>query len=80
MVVVEDGAGVVTSSSASVTVAITPGSCSAALDSSSLMTVSASQGVASFYGLKSSSPATGCTLTATSGSLSTAISTAFDIQ
>lgn len=79
-VVVEDGSGVVTSSSASVTVSITPGSCAAALDASSLMTVSAISGVASFYGLKSSTVATGCTLTATSGSLPSAVSTAFDLQ
>ena len=79
-VVVEDGAGIVTSSSASVTVGITPGSCAATLDASSLMTVNAVSGVASFYGLKSSTVASGCTLTATSGSLSSAVSTAFDIQ
>lgn len=80
-VVLEDGSGaVMTSSSASVTVAITPGSCSATLDASSLMTVSAVQGVASFYGLKSSTVASGCTLTATSASLQPAVSTAFDLQ
>lgn len=78
-VVVEDALGIVTSSSASVTVAITAGSCSATLDASSLMTVSAAQGVASFYGLKSSTPATGCTLTATSGSLQAAVSMPFNI-
>ena len=78
-VVVEDALGVVTSSTASVTVAITPGSCSATLDASSLMTVNADQGVASFYGLKSSTPATGCTLTATSGTLQAAVSTSFNI-
>ncbi|MDP1829268.1 MAG: hypothetical protein Q8L48_38745 [Archangium sp.] len=80
VVVVEDPAGVVTSSSAPVTVAITAGSCAAALDASSLMTVSAVQGVASFYGLKSSTTATGCTLTATSSGLQSAVSTAFDLQ
>lgn len=79
-VVVENGAGVVGASSASVTVAITPGSCSASLDPASLMTVVADRGVASFYGLKVSTPATGCTLTATSGTLPQAVSTAFDIQ
>ena len=79
-VVVEDSSGIVTSSSASVTVAITPGSCAATLDASSLMSVNAISGVASFYGLKSSMVASGCTLTATSGSLSSAVSTAFDLQ
>lgn len=81
VVVVEDATGAVTtSSSASVTVAITTGSCAAALDASSLMTVSAVQGVASFYGLKSSTVASGCTLTATSSGLQSAVSTAFDVQ
>lgn len=80
VVVVEDGAGVVTSSSASVTVGITPGSCAATLDASSQLTVNAVQGVASFYGLKSSLVATGCTLTATSGTLPSAVSAAFDLQ
>lgn len=79
-VVVEDGAGLVTSSNASVTVAITAGSCAAALDASSLMTVSAVMGVASFYGLKSSTVASGCTLTATSGSMPAAVSAAFNLQ
>lgn len=79
-VVVEDGSGLVTSSSASVTVAMTPGSCASALDASSLMTVNAVSGVASFYGLKSSTVASGCTLTATSGSMPSAVSGAFDIQ
>jgi len=60
--------------------ASTPGSCGAALDASSLMTVNAVQGVASFYGLKSSTVASGCTLTATSGSMPSAVSAAFDIQ
>jgi hypothetical protein len=78
-VVVEDTLGTVTSSTASVTVAITPGSCSATLDASSLTTVSATAGVASFYGLKSSTAATGCTLTATSSGLQAAVSTSFDL-
>lgn len=80
VVVVEDGNGMTnTTSTASVTVAVTPGSCSAQLDATSMMTVSAVQGVASFYGLKITTPVTGCTLTATSGSLQAAVSTAFDI-
>jgi hypothetical protein len=80
VVIVEDGAGIVTSSSAAITVAITPGSCAATLDASSLLTVNAAMGSASFYGLKSSIVATGCTLTATSGSLQAASSTVFDIR
>ena len=80
VVIVEDAAGIVTSSSAAVSVAITPGSCGAALDASSLLTVNASMGSASFYGLKSSTVASGCTLTATSGSLGSAVSGVFDIR
>ena len=80
VVIVEDAAGIVTSSSAPVTVAITAGSCAAALDASSLLTVNAVMGSASFYGLKSSTLASGCTLTATSGSLGSAVSGMFDIR
>ncbi len=80
MVVVEDGNGTAnTTSTASVTVGVTTGSCSAQLDSTSLMTVNAVQGVASFNGLKITTPVTGCTLTARSGSLQPSVSTAFDI-
>lgn len=80
VVVIEDSAGVVKSSSALVTVAVTSGSCSASLDPTSLAAVSAEQGVATFYGLKISLPATGCTLTATSGSLQPALSNSFSIR
>jgi hypothetical protein len=79
VVVVEENGAVVTSSSAQISVAVTPGSCSASLDATSLSTVTASQGSASFFGLKISTPATGCTLTATSGSLGSAVSGAFDV-
>lgn len=79
-VVVRDDNGVITSSSASITVSVTPGTCGgASLDSTSLMTVSAQSGVASFYGLKITTPATGCTLTATSSGLPPAVSGSFDI-
>jgi hypothetical protein len=76
---VEEGGGVVASSAASITVAVTPGSCNATLDATSLATVNAAQGKASFYGLKISAPATGCRLTATSGTLAPAVSTSFDV-
>jgi hypothetical protein len=79
-VIVRDDNGVVMSSSASITVAVTPGTCGgASLDSTSLMTVNAQNGTASFYGLKITTPATGCTLTATSTGLASAVSSSFDI-
>jgi hypothetical protein len=79
-VVVRDDNGVITSSTAPITVAVTPGTCGgASLDSTSLMTVSAQSGSASFYGLKITTPATGCTLTATSNGLPSAVSSSFDI-
>jgi len=77
---VEQNGALVTSSSAAVTVTVTPGSCSPSLDSTSLTTVNAVQGVASFFGLKISTPATGCTLTATGNGFDPAVSAAFDIQ
>lgn len=80
VVVVRDDNGVIMSSSASLTVAVTPGTCGGAtLDSTSLMTVTAQNGTASFYGLKITTPATGCTLTATSSGLPAAVSSPFDI-
>jgi hypothetical protein len=78
-VAIEENGSVVTSSTASVTVAVTPGSCNAQLDSTSLATVNAQQGVASFNGLKITTPVNGCTLTATSGSLPSAVSSSFNI-
>jgi adhesin/invasin len=79
-VVVRDDNGVVMSSSASITVAVTPGTCGgASLDSTSLMTVNAQNGTARFYGLKITTPGTGCTLTATSTGLASAVSGSFDI-
>ena len=80
VVVVEDASGnVMTSSTASITVAVDPLSCSASLDSTSMMTVTASQGTSSFYGLKITTPVTGCRLKATSGDMQAGISTPFDI-
>lgn len=79
VVVVEDNGAIVTSSSASIAVAVTPGSCSAQLDATSLATATAQQGSASFPGLKITTPASGCTLTATSGALTPAVSGSFDI-
>ena len=81
VVVVEDSSGVLNlASSAMVTVAITAGSCAAALEPSSPRTVAADRGTATFYGLTSNTVASGCTLTATSGTLQAAVSTSFDIQ
>jgi len=80
VVAIEDAMGGATTSAATVTVRITAGSCAAALDASSLTSVVAQNGSASFYGLKSSTAATGCTLTATSDGAIAGVSTAFDIQ
>lgn len=78
---VEDASGALqTGSSATVTVSVTPGSCGGtALDPNSLYEVDASNGVASFYGLKIATPATGCTLTASSPGLTSAVSASFDV-
>ena len=80
VVVIEDASGNATTSTATIAVSITTGSCAAVLDASSLLSVAATMGSASFYGLKSSTAATGCTLTATSGSFTAATSTAFNLQ
>ncbi|MFT3713840.1 MAG: hypothetical protein QM817_39780 [Archangium sp.] len=79
VVVIEEDGNVVTSSTASVTVAVTPGSCNAQLDATSLATVNAQMGAASFNGLKITTPVNGCSLTATSGSLPAAVSSTFNI-
>lgn len=77
----EDANGaVLTSSTAPVTVAITPGSCAGVLEATSLATVNAVQGVASFNGLKVDRVADACTLTATSPSTTSAVSAAFDVR
>lgn len=80
VVVIEDALGQPTTATDTITVAITPGSCAAALDASSLTSVAAQGGAASFYGLKSSTAATGCTLTATSGALTPGVSASFNLQ
>lgn len=79
-VVVVEQNGATISSSAPITVSVTPGSCTSTLDSTSLTMVNANQGTANFYGLKISTPATGCTLTASSGSFDQGVSAAFDVQ
>jgi hypothetical protein len=80
VVVFLDGNNMPMSSSASVTVSVTPGTCGgASLDSTSLATVNAQNGSASFYGLKITTPATGCTLTAASSGFASAVSSSFDI-
>lgn len=78
-VAIEQNGAVVTSSSASVTVFVTPGTCSG-LDPTSLDTVSAAQGIASFYGLKMSAPGTRCTLTAMGNGYDQGTSAPFDVQ
>ncbi|MBL8913451.1 MAG: Ig-like domain-containing protein [Archangium sp.] len=78
-VVVEENGQTLTSSTASITVSVTPGSCNAQIDSSSLTTVSAQQGTATFNGLRISTAATGCTLTASSSGLTAGVSTSFNI-
>lgn len=77
-VILEDNGTAVTSSSAQVSIAVTPGSCTASLDATSLTTATLNQGTASFPGLKITTPATGCTLTATTSGLS-AVSPPFDV-
>lgn len=80
VVVVDSGGMVVTSSTASITVRLTAGSCSGSLGSTSLFTVAARMGEASFNGLSAASAGTGCTLTADAAGLEPAVSTAFDLQ
>lgn len=81
VVVVESSSGVMDSTSdAVVTVVVADGSCNVALDSSSLMTVTANQGSASFFGLKISVAAQSCRLSATSPGIEPATSLPFNIQ
>ncbi len=70
----------VTTATNQVTLRLTPGSCAATFDATSLFTVSARMGEASFGGLKPASAGTGCTLTAESTGFAPVVSTAFDIQ
>jgi len=77
---VEDSNGdVVQNSSASVTVAITSGTGTAGAVLNGTTTVSAVNGVATFSGLSINTAGTGYTLTATSGSLTSGVSSAFAI-
>ncbi|MGV3623489.1 MAG: Ig-like domain-containing protein [Archangium sp.] len=79
-VVIEGANGEKTTSTASVTVSITSGSCAGRLGSTSLFTVAATDGEAAFNGLVADAAGAGCTLTAESTGLETATSSAFDIQ
>lgn len=79
-VAIEGEGGAKTTSTAQVTVRITPGSCTATLGGTSLTTVAATDGTASFNGLVAGSAGTGCTLTADSPDLAPAVSQPFDIQ
>lgn len=67
-----------TDSTATVTVVMS-GGCPA-FDTMSLTTLAAKSGVAVFSGLKPSDVGTGCTLTATSAGLTSAVSGTFDVQ
>lgn len=79
-VVVEGANGEKTDSTASITVRLTPGSCNGRLGANSLLTVTATNGEATFNGLVADAVGTGCTLDADAADLSPATSTAFDLQ
>ena len=79
-VVVEGVNGEKTTSTASITVRITPGSCTGRLGANSLFTVTATDGEATFNGLVTEAAGAGCTLSADAADLAPATSTAFDIQ
>lgn len=81
IVAIVNGRGAtVTTATNSVTVRLTPGSCTGAIDPQSATTVPARMGEASFGGLAPTAAGTGCTLTADAAGLEPAVSTAFDIQ
>ncbi len=80
-VTIQDANGnTVTSSSAPVTLAITSGTGASGAALSGTATVNAVNGVATFSGLSINMAGTGYTLTATSGSLTQAVSNPFDIN
>jgi adhesin/invasin len=82
VVLMDDSGHVASESTASVTVALTAGSCTARIDPSQVplyTTQAAASGVASFGYVRFTQTGTGCTLTATSGSLTTAVSGSFDV-
>lgn len=83
VVLVDDAGNVATSSSASVSVALTGGACSATIDPTQVpfyTTATASSGVAEFGYIRFTATGTGCTLTATSAGLTAAVSGAFNVQ
>ena len=83
VVLVDDAGHVATSSTATVSVALTPGACTATIDPAQVpyyTTATPSNGVAEFGYLRFSAKGTGCTLTATSAGLTSAVSGTFDVQ
>jgi len=82
VVLMDDQGRVASDSAASVSVALTAGSCTAKIDPLQVPTYTtqaAASGVASFGYLRFSQTGAGCTLTATSGSLTAAVSGSFDV-
>ncbi len=80
VVAVEDANGnTVTTDQSAVTLAITPGTGGGALTCSGGLTATASAGVATFSGCSISKSGSGFTLTATDGSLTSAVSASFNI-
>jgi len=80
VVTIQDADGnKVTTSTAAVTLAITPGTGTSGADLSGNTTVNAVNGVATFSGLSVNLAGSGYTLGATSGTLTPATSTAFDV-
>lgn len=68
-----------TQSTATVSLRVTPGSCAATLDDSSLSAVAAQNGSATFFGLKLGAVGSGCTLSASAPGVVDAVSAAFDV-
>jgi adhesin/invasin len=83
VVLVDDAGNVATTATASVSVALTGGSCSATIDPTQVpfyTTATPTNGVAEFGYIRFSATGTGCTLTATSAGLTAAVSGSFDVQ
>lgn len=83
VVLTDDAGNVATTSTASVRVALTGGSCTATIDPSQVpfyTTATPTNGVAEFGYLRFTATGTGCTLTATSTGLTSAVSGTFDVQ
>lgn len=83
VVLTDDAGNVATGSTATVSVALTNGACTATIDPSQVpyyTTATPSNGVAEFGYLRFTATGTGCTLTATSAGLTSAVSGSFDVQ